>query len=309
MHLLITGSHGFVGTNLVRALSPHHTIYALSASSTHIDGVHRCFHWNDLSLLPQVDAIIHLAAVVHDTDNRHSEQHYHDINFGLTQRIFDHFCRSSARIFIHFSSVAAAAHEVQDILTEDITPAPLGAYGTTKLAAEQYISQHTPSHKQVYILRPSMIYGVDCKGNLPLLCNLLRSGIPYPLGSFDNRRTFTSIDNVSFVVDSLLTTSIPSGIYNLCDDESISTASLVALIYTTLGRKPRVWHINKQLIYTLARMGTWLHLPFNKQRLDKLTGNFRVSNNKIKTALGIDSMPAHTHQAIVSAIQYFKEHH
>ncbi len=304
MHILITGTHGYVGQSLVRTLSPQHTIYALSTSSTPIDGVHHYYAWDNLSRLPEVEVIIHLAAIVHDTAHRHSLQHYHNINYGLSKRIFDHFCTSTARIFIHFSSVAAVAHKVQDVLTEEVEPSPLGAYGTTKLAAERYILQHTPPHKQVYILRPTMIYGAGCKGNFLLLRNFVNSGFPYPLGDFDNRRTFTSIDNVTFIVNRLLTTSIPSGIYNICDDESISTVTLVTLISSAIGRKARIWCINKHIISALAYVGSWLHAPFNRQRLGKLTDNYQVSNNKIKKALGIDTMPAPTHEAVVCAIQH-----
>lgn len=58
--------------------------------------------------------------------------------------------------------------------------------------------------KQVYILRPCMIHGPGNKGNLNLLYNVVRKGIPWPLGSFENRRSFTSIDNLCYVVEGLL---------------------------------------------------------------------------------------------------------
>lgn len=58
--------------------------------------------------------------------------------------------------------------------------------------------------KQVYILRPCMIHGPGNKGNLNLLYNVVKKGIPWPLGSFENRRSFTSIDNLCYVVEGLL---------------------------------------------------------------------------------------------------------
>lgn len=58
--------------------------------------------------------------------------------------------------------------------------------------------------KRVYILRPCMIHGPGNKGNLNLLYNVVRKGIPWPLGDFENKRSFTSIDNLCYVVEGLL---------------------------------------------------------------------------------------------------------
>lgn len=305
MRILITGIHGFVGHNLVKTLSPQHTIYGLATTTEPVASVQALYTWEQLGQLPEVDAIIHLAGIAHDIDGKINKPLYTEVNVRLTQRIFDYFCTSSAHTFIHFSTVLAVSHQVQDTLTEDAQPQPVGIYGTTKWEAEQYISAHTPSHKQVYILRPSMIYGERCKGNLNLLYKLVSSGIPYPLGAFDNERTFASIENVAFVVDRLLQTNIPGGIYNVCDDQSISTNTLVAIIAQAIGKKPRIWHISKKLIEILAHIGTLLHLPLNNIRLAKLTQNFRVSNHKIKHALGIQHMPVKAHDALAQTIQRF----
>ena len=90
--------------------------------------------------LPQFDAIIHLAGKAHDTKNQSVAQAYFDINTGLTQRIFDFFLESTAKKFIFFSSVKAVADSVVgDALREDVIPTPIGPYGESKIAAENYI--------------------------------------------------------------------------------------------------------------------------------------------------------------------------
>lgn len=104
---------------------------------------------------------------------------------------------SPARKFIFFSSVKAAADFVPgDLLTEDIVPHPVGPYGESKIKAEEYILNHPAYEKQVYILRPCMIHGPGNKGNLNLLHQVIKKGIPWPLGAFENRRSFTSIGNL-----------------------------------------------------------------------------------------------------------------
>ena len=67
--------------------------------------------------------------------------------------------------------------------------------------------------KQVYILRPCMIHGPGNKGNLNLLYNVVKKGIPWPLGSFENRRSFTSIDNLCYVVEGLLVKNFASSAF------------------------------------------------------------------------------------------------
>ncbi|MDE6347488.1 MAG: NAD-dependent epimerase/dehydratase family protein, partial [Bacteroides sp.] len=119
MNILITGIHGFVGSNLVVALKERHNLYGLDIVSPVREGVIKTFSWKDIESdsfpmqsLPQFDAIIHLAGKAHDTKNRAVAQTYFDINTGLTQKIFDFFVESSAKKFLFFSSVKAAADSV-----------------------------------------------------------------------------------------------------------------------------------------------------------------------------------------------------
>lgn len=322
MNILITGIHGFVGSNLVMDLKNNHTLYGLDIISPQKKGVVKTFAWQEMEAtsfprqsLPEFDAIIHLAGKAHDTKNRSGAQLYFDINTGLTRKIFDFFLESSAKKFIFFSSVKAAAGSVVgNILTEDVIPTPVGAYGESKIAAENYIlgklkeedkKLRNKSDKQVYILRPCMIHGPGNKGNLNLLYNVVKKGIPWPLGDFENRRSFTSIDNLCYVINGLLTKNVASGIYHLGDDEPLSTNELIKLICEVLGRKPHIWKLNKQMMESCAGLGSLLHLPLNTERLGKLTENYVVSNVKIKAALGIDRMPVRAEDGIRKTISSF----
>ena len=182
----------------------------------------------------------------------------------------------------------AVADEVEGELTEIQNPNPVTHYGKSKLLAEQYVfSREIPQEKRVYVLRPCMIHGPGIKGNLNLLFNLVSKGIPWPLGAFDNKRSFCSIDNLVFIINELIDREdIPSGIYNIADDEPVSTNELIELIALTQNMKPKIWHFSKSLIERFAKIGDILHLPLNSERLNKLTSSFIVSNAKIKAAIG-----------------------
>jgi len=316
MSILITGASGFVGTNLVKNLYG----YGFSCESLDLGKIPDkefkiAYHWNELAELDinHIDTIIHLAGKAHDTRNISDSQSYFDINVGLTQNIFDKFLESAASKFIFFSSVKAAAEKVSgDPFSEDVIPHPVGPYGESKLKAEEYILSKMANNadklagKKVYILRPCMIHGPGNRGNLNLLYNLVSKGIPWPLGSFDNKRSFTSIDNLSFIIEQLIIKDIESGIYHIADDEPLSTNQLIELISLSVGKKSCILNISKGLINSLAKLGNLLHLPFNTFRLQKLTENYVVSNDKIKRAIGVDRLPVKASDGMARTLASFK---
>ena len=310
MKILITGVHGFVGTNLVKALSKEHTIYGLDIISPTKEGVRFTFSWDYLDKengIPEVDAIIHLAGKAHDTKNQTVSDVYFKVNTGLTQKIYDYFLASkSAKKFIFFSTAKAAADKVEGVLTEDVVPSPVGPYGESKIAAEKYIQEHLVDDKQVYILRPCMIHGPGNKGNLNLLYGVVKKGIPWPLGAFENRRTFTSIENLNYVIEGLLTKNVPTGIYNMGDDEALSTNELIEEICKSLGKKAHIWKLPKGLMNGVAKIGGALHLPLDSERLRKLTENYISSNDKIKKALGVEKMPVDARVGLQKTLESFK---
>ena len=327
MKILITGVHGFVGSNLVKCLASANEIYGLDIIAPEKEGVVKTYSWDDLDkgTIPEIDAIIHLAGKAHDTKNQSAADVYFKVNTGLTQKIFDwYLAHPTAKKFIQFSTVKSAADRVEgEFLTEECIPTPVGPYGESKIAAENYIIEKfapealkRPFHnftdedavvdgKKVYIMRPCMIHGPGNKGNLNLLYGVVSKGIPWPLGSFENRRSFTSIGNLQEVIKGLLTKDAPSGIYHMGDDEALSTNELIEVICSALGKKAHIWNIPRGLMNGVARVGDWLHLPLNTQRMQKLTENYVVSNAKIKAALGMKEMPVRAKDGLKETIKSF----
>ena len=312
MKILITGIHGFVGSNLVERFKSNHDIYGLDIAAPEKEGVLKTYGWEDLNIIPKVDAIIHLAGMAHDTKDQTKSEVYFDVNTGLTKKIYDWFLESDAQSFIFFSSVKAAADSVKtNILTEDIIPEPIGPYGQSKIKAEEYIlskaDKSYKKEKRYYILRPCMIHGPGNKGNLNLLYNIVRKGIPWPLGTFENKRSFCAVDNITYVVEQIIVrNNIPVGIYHVCDDEALSTNNLIKLMSESVNKKPHIWKIPQKLINIMATLGTQLHLPLTKERLQKLTENYIVSNQKIKKALAISDMPISAKEGLIRTFKSFK---
>lgn len=152
-----------------------------------------------------------------------------------------------------------------------------------------------------------MIHGEGNKGNLNLLYSVVSKGIPWPLGAFENRRSFASVDNVCYVVSQLLEQNIESGIYNIADDEPLSTNDLISLIGKCTNKPSRIFKISKKLISICAKLGSIIRFPLNTQTLGKLTESYVVSNEKIKSALGITSMPIDVRTGLEKTIYSFNK--
>lgn len=298
MKIILTGPSGFVGTNLSVFLTDQgNEVLPISMRE---DG------WEKM-LDRQADALIHLAGKAHDTSSGVADKEYFEINTVLTKKIFGEFLNSEIRDFFYFSSVKAAADSVEGTLDETVTPNPKTPYGISKLRAENHLlSKILPADKRLFIIRPCMIHGPGNKGNLNLLYKVVKKGIPWPLAAFDNKRSFLSIDNLSFLIWQMIQQPVPSGIYNFADDEPVSTNRLVQLIAEVTGKEAKLWKIPQKMISFAAETGDFLSLPLNMERLKKLTESYMVSNLKVKKALHIERLQISAEEGLVKTIQSFK---
>lgn len=278
-HILVTGGSGFVGKNFVSYLRERLKNVILFRRDQLENFTGQEFD--------NVEAIVHLAGKAHDLQKSSNPQEYYEVNYWLTKKLYDAFLKSDTQKFIFISSVKASADMVSGVLTEDLLADPKTDYGKSKLMAEQYIQNQTlPIGKSYFILRPCMIHGRGNKGNLNLLFNFVKKGIPYPLAGFNNQRSFLSIENLCFVINELIDRDdISNGIYQVADDEPISTNEVVSILATSLNIRPKLWRISPSLIKSLAHIGGLFKLPLTTERLTKLTESYVVSNEKLKAVL------------------------
>lgn len=294
--IAITGLTGFVGTNLKKYLSSYE-IEPLSVR-----------YVPNQKIEIDADVIVHLAGKAHDLKKVSKPNEYYEANYELTKQLFDAFLKSQATVFIFMSTVKAVADKVDGVLTEDAVSNPKTHYGIAKQQAEEYIfGKEFPPEKRVYILRPCMIHGPENKGNLNLLYQLVSKGLPWPLGKFQNQRSFLSIENLCFVVKELIENEeVFSGIYQVADDKVISTNELINLLGASLGKKSIIWNINPLIIKKIAKIGDFFPFPLNSERLQKLTESYVVSNEKIINALG-KSLPVTTSIGLTKTFKSFKK--
>jgi nucleoside-diphosphate-sugar epimerase len=295
--VLITGATGFVGQNLIEYLRPSYDLQCL-----------RVRYQPNQSFDVGGDALIHLAGKAHDLKKVSMPSDYYEANFELTKQLFDGFLKSEIKVFVFMSTVKAVADTVEGVLREDEVPSPKTHYGIAKQLAEDYIlGKKLPDGKRVYILRPCMIHGPGNKGNLNLLHQLASKGLPWPLGAFENQRSFLCVENLCFVIKELLDNIlIPSGVYHLADDEPLSTNELIKVLGESINRKSSIWEINTSFINLIARIGDKIHFPLNSERLQKLTESYVVSNFKIVGAIG-KPFPVTARAGLIKTFESFRK--
>ena len=91
---------------------------------------------------------------------------------------------------------------------------------------------------------------------------------------------------------------------NKVDIEDMSTNELIQLIGTSLDKKSTIWNVPSSCIRGVAKLGDHLHLPLNSERLQKLTENYIVSNEKIKRGIN-KKMPVSTEEGLIRTFRSF----
>ena len=297
-NIFLFGATGFLGTQLKKNLSGNIVPISLREKDWH----------NNLP--KDANVFVNCIGKAHDHKGTATEHDFYFANYELVKVLFEEFLKSSAQLFIHISSIAAQEEfESSKPLKEENQCHPFSSYGKTKREAEEWLlQQNLPEKKKLIILRPPMVHGEGDKGNLGLLYKLISKGIPYPLASFDNKRSFISIDNFSYFINQIIENKelLENGIYHISDDEAVSTKEIIEIIKKVENNNTLNLSLPKVLVKFLAKIGDIIPLPLNTKRLKKMTSNLIVSNQKIKTALKIENLPLSAEEGIKKTIESFK---
>nr|WP_315401958.1 NAD-dependent epimerase/dehydratase family protein [uncultured Sphingobacterium sp.] len=292
---IILGASGFIGQNLLTALPG-----SLSVSLRNNDWAEK---------LSSANIIVNLIGKAHDHGGVATEKDYYYVNTELVKVVFEAFINSSSNVLIHVSSLAAIEEfEATKPLLETDSSNSVSWYGRSKRAAEEWLlEQKLPTDKRLIIIRPPMVHGSGDKGNLGLLYKLISKSVPYPLSSFDNKRSFISITNFCFFIQQVIEKyhNLKSGIYHVSDDEPVSTKEIIGIIKEVTGKKGLNIGLPKFLVIAIAKFGDVIPIPLNSKRLKKMTSDLLVSNEKIKKALDIESLPLSAREGLEKTIKSF----
>ena len=186
------------------------------------------------------------------------------------------------RRFVFISSIKVNGEQTTSgPFTESDVPRPDDAYGMSKWEAEQALWETAGrTGLEVVVLRPPLVYGPGAPGNFNRLLRFIRRGIPLPLASIRNQRSFMYVDNLCDAIQECLQHPAAAGrTFLLSDGEDISTPELIRLLSQYLGRRSRLIPFPPALLEAGAKV-----LGFRGEA-ERLLGSLRVDSSAIRETL------------------------
>lgn len=294
--LLLTGATGFVGSALQHCLiadgSYNITIAIRNVQqqsnkvrTVKIDDITADTDWTDA--LQDIDVVIHTAARVHVMDDKSTDPltEFRKVNVEGTLNLARQAADSGVKRFIFISSIKVNGEgtKIGKPYTEGSKPNPADPYGISKYEAEQgllKLAETTPL--EVVIIRPTLVYGENVKGNFHSLMKWTYKGVPLPIGGIkQNLRSLVYVDNlVDFIITCIEHKDAKNEVFLISDDDDISTAGLLEEISKGLGVKNKAVNIPVEFINTAAS-------AVGKSGVaQRLSGSLQVDISKAKTLLG-----------------------
>lgn len=227
--------------------------------------------------LTEVEAVMHLAGRAHVMNDVAASPlgEYRKINRDGTLCVAQAAVEAGVRRFVFVSSIGVLGNESGPRgFSEETPPAPVEPYAVSKYEAE--LALKDLEHRtglEIVVVRPPLVYGPHVKGNFHRLLRLVANGVPLPLGSVRNRRSFIGVTNLSELL--LLCAVRPLGAQRLfvaCDGRDVSTPELLSMMSSQMNRPNRVFRFPTTTLRLLAR------LAGADRELRRLTGNLHVDS-------------------------------
>jgi len=311
--IVVTGATGFIGRHLLPTLysqnlqvilaTRRHQINELSYNYKiiNVGEINETTNW--LDALKEVDILVHLAARAHQLNDQaiDPEAEFLRINCAGTNNLVKQAIASGVKHFVFISSIGAMATVSDQLLTEESPCHPDTPYGRSKLQAEKALIEQCQGSQMTWtILRPTLVYGAGNPGNMERLMKLVKTGLPLPLGSINNQKSFLYVGNLVDVIATCIDhPNAKNQTFIVSDGEDLSTSELIRRLGKALEKSPLLLPFPPELL----RLAT--KLLGKADIADRLLGSLQVDSNKIRQIL--DWTPPYTvDQGLQATADWFK---
>lgn len=283
--LLVTGASGFIGSHFIQDASKN-DLTPISLRDTQPE------HLN----LNGYDAVIHLAALVHQIDGAPKEEYFrinHDRTLSLAQKAKN----DGVNHFIFMSTIKVYGEETSITPFDEKSPCrPRGPYAESKFAAEEGLLAMASDNFKVSIIRIPLVYGEGVKANMFNLIKLCDTIPLLPFGKINNRRSMVYVKNVTAFINVLLEQRI-SGIFIVSDFKPISTTRLIQIILSALKKQGIVLSLPQIFITLIQQFKPSLH--------QRLFGSLEVNPSSSFKKLHF-TPPYTTEEGIQAMIRWYR---
>lgn len=292
--VLVTGANGFVGSALCKvlqdsAISVKSAVRNESAVKLHdadyitVGVINGSTDW--ASALAGIDCVVHLAARVHvmNETTPNPLEEFRLVNTLGTEKLARDAVAAGVKRLVYLSTVKVNGEETTDTpFTEHVAQAPADPYGLSKWEAEQSLRKiSAETGLEVVIIRPPLVYGVGVKGNFQALLKAVSRGVPFPLGSVENRRSLVSLGNlVSLIRECIVNSKAAGETFLVSDGQDLSTAELIAVIANAMGKSARLMPV------PVAWLNFAASILGKKDVASRLWGSLQVDSTKAGEILG-----------------------
>lgn len=311
----ITGATGFVGSAVLESLAAQAGVeiralvrrvgVKLPGNAVAVQ-VGEDFLLEGDQPLEGVDVLVHCAARVHIMSDASSDplSEYRSVNVAGTLKLAESAAGSGVKRFIFISSIKVNGEGTVPgkPYTADDMPAPVDAYGISKMEAEQRLMLlGNATGMEIVIIRPVLVYGPGVKANFRSMMSWLNKGVPLPLGAIPNQRSLVALDNlVDLVMTCLDHAAAANQTFLVSDDDDMSTTDLLKRMGEALETPVRLIPVPAWLLLRGAA------LLRRKDVARRLCGSLQVDISKTRNLLGW-TPPLTVAQALSKTARSFQE--
>jgi UDP-glucose 4-epimerase len=185
-------------------------------------------------------------------------------------------------VFVSSIKVNGEATQLARPFIADDAPAPLDAYGVSKMEAEQGLREIArQTGMEVVIIRPPLVYGPGVKANFAAMMRWLKRGVPLPLGAIHNQRSLVALDNlVDLILTCLTHPAATNQTFLVSDGEDVSTTELLRRMGQAMGKTARLLPVPASWLKVAAS------LVGKGDVAQRLCGSLQVDISKTRELLG-----------------------
>jgi nucleoside-diphosphate-sugar epimerase len=250
MRLVVTGSSGFIGRNLLVWLrqqgyndlvlplrKPASDIHPMPQNTVIVNDFCSVEQWAEL--LREGDTVVHLAGLAHQSlPVANAEQLFFAANVAPVKALAQAAVQCGVAQILFVSSIGVNGSFSEQAITAQSETRPDYPYARSKLQAERVLAEVCEGHLSYKILRIPLVYGADAPANFRDLLTLVSHKLPLPFGSVKARKSFIAIDHLVEVISRLIELDNDSErCFVAADRDTVSLSELIDILSGGMGHK------------------------------------------------------------------------